>query len=349
MASTITLQQVVNSVRAYPELTPTLGPGGWTQEPALSIANQVMQRMLATSLNWKFNRALVPSFLTNCLQQDYVTNVTDLSWLEQGWRVDINNTMNNAFGGAKPIRQMETVRDLSQGSYPGVPFQMSWIPNNLAVMGKWVANTAYQSPYGVAAPPSGPIQQFKDAHGNILFINSNSLGLDINSPGFSGTVIPTTPPYGTSGNVQPDAGANPTPGTTVVDGTVTWTVADPNGVAMRMVPIPAVGSLCWLIMPVYQKKPPILTSLQNVLSPIPDEMSYLFRQGFIALCYEHAGKKEFAEAYTQWQEMLMTALRSGDREREEATMYPSESIMGGGPYRYGMPVGPAWPFDYWGQ
>lgn len=350
MASTITLQQIVNSIRAYPELTPVLGAGGWTQEPALTIANDVMQRFLAQSLNWKFNRANVPTFLSIALQQDYVTNVTNLGWLEQGWRIDINNTSAGGLTNApKPIFTMETVRDLGQTSYQASPFNMSWVPNSLATMGRWIANTQYQSGYQQALTPATPIQQFIDANRNILFLNSNALGLNLQSPGFFGGASIPQPGYGLSGTIQPAAPIGAVAGTTVPDNQLVWTVADPNGYTMRVAPLPAVSGLTWLIFAVYQKKPPILTSLQNTLAPIPDEFGYLFRQGFIAMAYRHADSRNAGDSYMKWEEDLMIALRSADREREDASFYPSESLMGGGPYKYGMPVGPAWPFDYWGQ
>lgn len=350
MASTITVQQIVNSARAYPELTPILGASGWSQEPAITIANDVMQKFLAQTLNWKFNRAYVPSFLTVAMQQDYPTNVTNLGWLEQGWRMDINNTSAGGVTNApKPVFAMETVRDLSQTSYLASPFNMSWLPNSLAVLGTWQKSTNYLCGYGQALTPSSPIQSFLDTNGNILFLNSNALGLNLQSPGFfGGTPVPQNG-FGLSGTVQPAAAPNATPGTTVTDNQLIWTVADPNGYAMRIVPLPAVSGLTWLVFPVYQKKPPILTSLQNLIAPIPDEFGYLFRQGFIAMAYTHAGSPRAADAYAKWEENIMIALRSGDREREDASFYPSESLMGGGPYKYGMPIGPSWPFDYWGQ
>ena len=350
MASTLKLQDVVNSARAYPDLTPVLGKGGWEQEPALTIANDVMQRFLSSNMDWKFNRAKPLSILTVALQQDYVTNVTDLGWLEQGWRIDINNTVN-----PKPAFAMETVRDLALTSYQANPFNISWVPNPLATFGQWKANTQYYGSYSVAQTPVSPIQQFIDANGNILFIDSSVLKLNLNSAGYSGGSGPSSaPPFGTSGSVQPVLPPNSPPGTTVNDGGangVTWTVADPNAITIRLTPLPATSGIPWLVVPVYQRKPPQLTSLQSTIAPIPDEFGYLFRQGFIAMCREHAnpGTRQATESYQKWEEMLVVALRSADREREEASLYPSESLMGGGPYKYGMPIGPAWPFDYWGQ
>jgi hypothetical protein len=351
MASTLTLQSIADDIKSYPELNPLFGAGGWTQRPFMNVANDVMQRILAQSLDWKWNRGYVPSILTVALQQDYVTQVTDLGWLESAWRIDINNSTNNGNLAPKPIFTMESVRDLGQTSYQGIPFNVSYIPNSLAFMGQWFANTSYGCGYGQSMTPMTPIQQFIDGNGNILFINSTVLGLNINSPGFTTGPITLPPgsPYGISGSIKPSAPIGASAGTTVLDGTVTWTVANPNGYAMRLAPLPAFSGLAWLIIPVYQRKPPTLTSLLQTIAPIPDEYAYLLRQGMIAMLYEHAGSKMAGESYAKWEEALMMALRGADRERDDTSFYPSESMMGGGPYKYGMPIGPAWPFDYWGQ
>ena len=318
MASTITLQSIANSARAYPELTPVLGTGGFTQEPALSIANDIMQKMLAVGMNWKFNRANATPFLTNTLQQDYITSITNLSWLELSWRTDINNTSEPL-----PTYPMETVRDLPKTSRQNnTPFQISWLPNSLAVYGTWEVLTSYPTGLGQAQTPASPVQQFIDANGNFLYVSTN---------GISGAVAPAAPALSAAG-------------VTVADGTVVWTVADPNGVAFRILPLPANAGIVWQINPVYQKKPPILTSLQNTLTPIPDEYGYLFRQGFITMCYGHAGSPKFRDAYAIWEQALFNATRSADREQENNTMYPSESIMGSDGMNAYAAIGPAWPW-----
>jgi len=215
-------------------------------------------------------------------------------------------------------------------------------------MGTWVASTVYPCSYG-AASTSSPIQQFRDANDNILFINSAGLGLSINTPGVgSSTYVAVTTPYGTSGLVEPVLPALSAAGTTVVDGTVTWTVADPAGVAIRLAPIPANSGIAWLIAPIYQKRAPKFTSLANAIDPIPDDYAYLFRQGCLARAYQHVGNRGAQEAYSQWEETIMMALRAADREREEASFYPTTGLTGGSALRQGMPLGPAWPFEYYG-
>lgn len=346
------LQNIVNSVRSYPELQPIIGASGWTQEPALSMSNGVMQRFLAQTMDWKWNRKMAPGILTVPLQQDYVTSITDLGWLEKAWKIDINNNT-----VPKPIFGMEAVRDLDQTSFQSVPFQISWIPNSLAIMGTWQPNTLYPCSYGTANPQPSPIQQFVDVNGNYLYIDGSVLKLNASSPGVGS--IPVTPPpviiffevpddpsqpgpYGTSGSTEPAAPANSPAGTTVQDGSVVWTVADRYGIAFRLLPMPAFSGIAWLFVPVYQEKPPILISLQNTIAPIPRELTYLFRQGFLAMAYEHAGSKLAAQSWAKFEEALVIALKSGDRERDNAVMYPSEGLMDSG-FDF-TSIGPAWPF-----
>lgn len=348
-----TVQQLINEMRVYPEFIPVLGASGYTQYPMLTICNDLMQRFLAESMPWKWNRSYVPAILTVALQQDYVTQITDIGWIENATVIDINNSTNNGNLAPKPIFLLEAIRDQQQVSFQGRPFNVNFIPNRLATFGQWYPDTAYGCGYGVAQIPISPLQQFVDENGNILYIDSTVLGLNLNSPGFNGQPItlPPNSPYGVSGSTQPFAPANATPGTTVQDGTVVWTVADPNGFAIRLAPLPAFSGLAWLIQPVYQITPPILKTLQTNISPIPPEMTYLFRQGARAMLYDHAGSPKAGAAYAKWEEDLVVAVRSGDRQEEGFSIVPGRSVMGdnggylgGAGIGWGANIGPAWPY-----
>jgi hypothetical protein len=348
-ASSVTLQQVVNWARSFPECSPILPTSGYSQEPALTFANDVMQKILAQGMNWKWNRSYVPSFLTVALQQDYITAVKDMSWLETCRMIDINNSTNNGNLAPKPMFTLEIVRDISLTSTQANPFNICFVPNYEATFGNWVPNTAIGCGYGQSMTPISPIQQFVDDNGNILYIDSTVLGLNLVAPGFvNGPVtLPTPNPYGTTGSVKPILPPATAPGTTVLDGTVNWTVADPQAYTIRVSPLPPLSGLCWLIWPVYQRKAPIFTTLQQTLSPIPDEYVYLFRSGFLAYCYDHAGSNKSTAQYAKWEEQLMTALRAGDREQQSEVMYPSTGLMGGGAQpNWGVSIGPGNPYGY---
>ena len=63
--STTKLQSVVDYARTISDLSPVLATGGFSQEPALTIANDVSIAMFAQLFNWKFNRIRLPFFYTN--------------------------------------------------------------------------------------------------------------------------------------------------------------------------------------------------------------------------------------------------------------------------------------------
>ena len=348
-AYSLTGQQIANQLKANPEFYNVLGgAAGYTAEPMLTVLNEVMSRILDENMPWKWNRKVIPPFLTNSLQQDYVTNLTDIGWLEDAWRVDINNSTSNNNGAPKPTFVVETVRDIPQVSAQSVPLQICYILNSFAIMGSWQPNTPYSCGYGVSMTPRTPIQQFIDANGNILFIDSTQLGLTIESPGYTGTTItpPGFYPYGVSGSVQPAAPPNATPGTLVSDGSVIWTVADPNGYALRLSPVPALNGLCWWIVPRYQVLPPTVLTLQQTLDPIPISMMFLFRAGCRAMLKQFNGSKDAPQAYMEWEEQLMKSLRGADRQQEDFRMTPERGSMGidGGWSASWQGIGAAWPF-----
>jgi len=349
-AFSLTGAQLALQLKADPALYNILGgAAGYSSEPLLTVINEIMQRILDENMPWKWNRVVAPPFLTVSLQQDYVTNLTDIGWLEDGWRVDINNSTSNGNRGPKPTFAMETVRDIPQVSIQSVPFNICFIPNSLAVMGQWQPNTAYAIGYGVSMTPTSPIQQFIDVNGNILFIDSTQLGLTIEAPGYTGTTLtpPGFSPYGISGSTPPAAPPQATPGTLVTDGTVTWTVADAiNGYAFRLSPIPAINGLTWWLVTRYQKLPPVVATLQQSLDPIPQSMFFLFRQGCRAALGRMNGKADADKSYAEWEEQLQKSLRGADRQQEEFFMYPSISPMGG-PGEWGVwagGIGAAYPF-----
>ena len=141
-----TLQQIAQQMKSNPDFYNVLGGApGYTTEPFLTIANEVMSRILAENMPWKWNRKIIPPFLTVSLQQDYCTQITDIGWLENAWIVDINNSTSNSNGAPKPIRSMETVRDLVWTSgHPEIPEPLRR--------------------HAGAAPAPGPGENYKDTN-----------------------------------------------------------------------------------------------------------------------------------------------------------------------------------------
>src|SRR5882757_6714284 len=124
MASTVTLQDVVNWAMTFTKLTPIIGVAGFQQEPALSICNNVLQELMSEPFNWKFNRSKVPSILTatTSFQQDYVIGgVTDCAWFEYADITDITSQTIPI-----PIWQLDVKRTLKLTNQHSEPIKVSY-------------------------------------------------------------------------------------------------------------------------------------------------------------------------------------------------------------------------------
>ena len=96
-ACTVTLQRIVNILKTMPLLRPVVDVVGSEDEPALSAANDVMNAICGCAFPHKWNEMIIPVFYSNSNQQDYAgiypngASITNLSWLERGIVIDINN------------------------------------------------------------------------------------------------------------------------------------------------------------------------------------------------------------------------------------------------------------------
>jgi hypothetical protein len=350
--STVTLQQIVDIAQAFGDLAPVLNVGGSSSQPALTIANDVMNSICALPFPHKWNELNLPVFYTNSYQQDYAginpdgSSVTTLSWLERGTVFDINNT-----AVPKPFRTVECGRQLPQAtgtfwnSSTGSPLYLcNFFPNSTLYYGVWgdadtgnatlgnnpVAGSVYTSPLGTGSMPSNPITQIVDANNNLLVLTG----------------------YGTEGSTAPVAPANSAAGTVATPGsgaTTQWKVVDPNGVGFRILPVPSETGVVWQFALTGQMKPVRFTSLSQTLNPLPDEFEPNFRAGFISQCYRYSPeakiRAKFKEEWALWLASLIELRAKEDRELEENMFTPDRGIMGGtrGRNRF---LGPQYPFNY---
>ena len=321
--STITLQSIMDSVSAIGDLNPIFNnTGGWADEPALTIANDVMGEFISVRFPWKWNRLKIPPFPTISYQQDYAMGMTNLGWVENGRRVDINNTQIPT-----PDAPVYAVRDLESNSGIGAwPFQYCWLYNIDLEQDLWPGpGKTFYNPVGVVTPPSNPFTNILDPNGNILVLSQ----------------------WGTTGAIEPDAGEDAEPGDVVEDGTVEWTVVDPNAQGIRLFPRPSLAGTVWLMRLFGQKKAPIFTSLQQLINPIPDDYSKWFRTGCVAYAHRYSSnpqvKARFQQMKNDWIADVEGAAKQGDREDESKGFFPDRNIMAPGiwgdsgphPYRWG--------------
>lgn len=345
--SSIKLENIVQEAALNGDIAPVLATGGASLQPALSIANQVLVSMLnggpeAQGMPWKWNRMFPTPFTTNSWQQDYAANNITIGWIEGAQGVDINNT-----AVPKPAIDISAVKDLVVTyKVTGFPGRICWLYNNQLMYGTWGAtaitnefglsnpgpNVVYVNPIGANQTPANPITQIQDPNGNFWIVTT----------------------YGTCGATQPSWPSNPNfptvsnptqSPTTQADGTVVWTAINPYGQGFRLSPIPPQTGRVWQVRPTAQSKPIQFSSLENFLSPVPDEMYTYFLTGFVTMCYSKSPdpkiRAKFDDAFKLWLQSLDNCIRAGNREPDDFRFVPEKGIMSPS---YGNSIRPDYPF-----
>jgi hypothetical protein len=351
--SSYTLQDVEDIISANGDTAPALATGGFSQQPILQMANQVLSAMLlgganGQPMNWKWNRFNITPFPTISWQQDYfIPGLVQLAWLESAWGIQFSNTSQ-----PKPKIPLECHKDLlvtyQQNGYPG---KVCWIPNSLAQTGTWGA-TELQTPTGQNNPGPG-----------VVYINPTTVQTQPSNPitvitdAFSNLWTVTT--YGTCGNVNPFlTNLNPvyptltspnTVATTVTDGTTVWTAINPNGQAIRLNPIPPQQGQVWTINCVGQLRITQFTSVNQSLGVIPDDYYQTFVDGCMAQAYRRNPdpkiRSRFSQEWQLWLKALNDSFKFANREQDDFGFYPSEPLMETGVGS--IYLGPAAPYPGW--
>jgi hypothetical protein len=163
--STYTIQNIVDRVSSLGDIEPVLNVGGFSLEPALTIANDVFNEICSVNFPHKWNRGDLPLFYTWSWQQDYAlinpdgSSVYDFEWLEKGMAINISSTQI-----PKPWVRVECGRDLPKrtGTYmvnggtelgdPG--FIVSSQPNSELYYGTWGAPNFNSASWGNNPQPN---------------------------------------------------------------------------------------------------------------------------------------------------------------------------------------------------
>jgi len=322
----------MDGVSAIGDLNPLFNnTGGFAAEPALTIANDVMSELLSVRFPWKWNRLKIPPFPLTSYQQDYATPINELGWLENGLRIDVNNSTY-----PPPTWPIYVVRDLPMANVQsGFPYQAAWFYNSDLEQGAWPGpQEVYTQPIGAASAPSNPPTNITDIYGNILIlVQYGTTGL-----------IPPAAPLWPDPATQPD---NWPAGQTITDGTCVWLVVDPHAQGFRFNPIPPECGNVWLIRLWGQKKAIPFLNMKQKIDPVPDDQAKWFRDGCVAYAHRYstnpAVKARYPQMKGEWLAALDAQARQNDREDEAKGFFPDKSVMapsytsdpGPWPYRYG--------------
>lgn len=334
MSSTVTLQSVVNLASTHIELLPVAGVGGFTDEPALSLCNDVLQTLLASPLDFKFNRAEMGMFVTSPNRQDYLfagAVFFSLGGNSQGAGIDL--TTNSALtisGTTVTIKTLENyngaVGDVCYILGTGSAYDSTLTQNGsttvfggntytiTAIAGKTITATLT----GTASGTSGAagINDFSWlASGTIVNLNTNTAIL----PTRHVEAVRDIQPFGYSGTPEKVCVVRDL-GTGVLK--------------IRFSPVP--GTTSWGVNLVYQKKAPLAADLDGTWAPFPDELGYVYRQGFLARAYNYVNSPKAEVEEQKFQAAIGKALSADEREATNVSLYPETGFLTNVEYWYSL-------------
>lgn len=107
-SSTITVKNLIDYASTHTKLAPIIGVGGVQLEPGMSIANNVLQKLLGKPFNWKFNRTALGTAITLVDNtQTYSQSLTNVGWLERSYIEFDSSTAT-----PKPKHRIECVQNI---------------------------------------------------------------------------------------------------------------------------------------------------------------------------------------------------------------------------------------------
>jgi hypothetical protein len=331
MPSTITLQSVVNLASTHLDLAPLAGIGGYTNEPALSLCNDVMQTLFAPAfglgprplvLDWKFNRAEMGVLVTAPFKQDYKHAGATIFSLSQGIGIDLAS--NNALTIASTTVTIKTLEP-----YNGLVGDVCYI-------------TGTGSNYDSTFTQNGSTSSWAGCTYTVTAINGLTITATVSGGAPSGTsgapgitdfgwlAACTIVDYNNGAPIQPirhiDAVRDIPPMSQAGAPTKVAVIQDLGTGVLRIRFSLVPGSRPWLVQPIYQKKAPLLTSLSSTWSPIPDELSYVYRQGFLAQCYRYINSPRSEAEEQKFELTIRKALGGDDREACDKGLVPEDGM-----------------------
>jgi len=301
--SSVSVQSVIDNTVTQGIPSPLSHPSGYGSQLALDIANDVMSDLISERFNWKWNRHLAPPLFTNSWQQDYPYpgTVNEMAWMENADRIDINNTSN-----PKPLFQITARKDIPLTSYVRGPItDVCWLYNSEMKLGTWQS----QATYYPLVTGSNPVKQNPPMA--ILL---------------AGTILTLTG-FGTTGIVPPTIPTGVAEGTQIPDGSCFWTVCNSTSKGFRVWPLPGATGPVWEIVPRYQNRPPAITTLDQMIDPIPDDQARNYRKGYNAYALNASpnptDRARFQGDYSLWINSLLEIKKAADKELNVYGLIPS--------------------------
>ena len=324
MPSTLTIQAVVNFASTQTELMPLAGVGGYTSEPALSIANDTLQELLKRPHPWKHNRIEMPMVALRRGKQTIqfagasAFTLTDAKGAAIGLAASsaITETINTVL-----VNTLEP-----HGLVAGDVVYMTG--NTVAAYNSTFTQTsdssAWSGGWTVLTTPS--TTSFTFTHASSGLSPSGAPGITDFGWLESATLVDTS-------NVSSPQPVKPVtavrqiqPSSTVQTPLAVAVIQDLGTGVLRIRFDKAPGAIPYVANLVYQAKAPLLSSLASTWAPFPDEFGFVIRQMFLALAYRFANSQRSEVEYAKAQANIMKALGGDDLEDSNENIVPSSPI-----------------------
>jgi hypothetical protein len=325
-----TIQSTVDYARTQAKLSLLSGVGGVAMEPALTIANDVMQEICAPPYAHKWNRAEMPMFITAPFKQDYLHAGAVIFSLTKGG-------VGIALKSANGISQSGTT--VTVNTLENIP--SNWAAGDIVyIIGADVAayNSVSVDATGAHSwtnprtllTASGTSLTFSMTAGNAI---SGSLGITdvgwVESASLLHIMDASSPQ-----KIEPISAVrelNPSSNTGFTGKLKVCVLSDPGtGILKLRLSNPAPNGISYGVNLVYQKKAPNITGLtgaNGTWSPIPDNLGYMYRQGFLARTFRHIESPREPEEEQKFQAAIMKSLSTESAEQSENGLAPERSLM----------------------
>lgn len=324
--STISLQKIVNLAATHVDLMPLAGVGGYQDEPALSLCNDVLAELLCAPLDWKFNRIEMGMLVTVPNKQDYmfagataftlgssssgaaIALATSSAISETGNTVTVSTLEPHRFKVGDTVYMTGNTDANYNSTFTDDGSTSSW-------SGGWVITvvpntrsfkfTHALSGLGVSGAPG--ISDFGWlASASMVELNNNSSPRNV----WQLQAVRELPVLSKVANpdkvaVYKDNG----------DGTV----------QLRFSYVP--GTTTWGANLVYQARSPLKTALTDTWAPFPDSFSNVYRQAFLYRAYRYLNNPRAEAEYAKMQQEIQRVMGADDREESEVHVTPTDALM----------------------
>lgn len=324
MAVTQTIRSVVNFASTHVELMPIADVGGYSNEPAISLANDTVQELCSQPHAWEFNQKNSNLLCTQVGLQEqpfagasaftsaYGASIglaTDNAISESGNTVTVNTLHAHNMSVGETVYMTGNTVAAYNSTFTSLPTGSAW-------SGGWT----------ITAVPSTTTFQF--THATAGLANSGAPGITDFAWLESATMISVfdtaAVPFVWEVQAVRSLKRSSQEGR---PRKVAITREAAGVITVRYEYVPTSG--VWGLTLTYQAKPPLKTTLSDTWSPFPDEFGFVYRQAFLARCYRYLNHPR-ADAEEQRAQMAIAkALRADDREDIDQYITPVTTIMDG--------------------